>query len=83
VEDGRWGWKINGIKTASSTNLYILQSTICILKGGRWKIETYFLYERKAGDKEPWQAGIKSIFLFSDMAGIMYFCKDSIFKQTT
>jgi len=48
VEDGRWGWKINGIKTASSTNLYILQSTICILKGGRWKIETYFLYERKA-----------------------------------
>jgi hypothetical protein len=46
---GRWGWKINGIKTASSINLYISQSTICILKGGRWKIETCFLYEKKAG----------------------------------
>ncbi|MBY2894582.1 hypothetical protein AE937_07695 [Bacteroides fragilis] len=48
VEDGRWGWKINGIKTASSTNLYISQSTACTLKGGRWKIETCFLYEKKA-----------------------------------
>ncbi|EXY13904.1 putative membrane protein [Bacteroides fragilis str. 2-F-2  len=30
-----------------------------------------------------WRIGIKSTLLFSNMAGMMYFCKDSIFKQTT